>query len=380
MIDPRIPAELLELARLEEARWPRLAAQARAEGPVALLEPNIYALWAGKQTAKGTALATPTRRMVQVAGDFAMDPDDGEERYSDLSKYGGRTDWVNSRTGQGEPAIEATPTELAWLLWAFHGAETVTAVTGPPTAQKHTTVPTSTRGHWLTCYRRAGLSLIQRHRMIDCMIGRIQIEGSTANKAVRVTPRLFCLDPFETIAADPAGVDMPVDKPFLFTDGTGAFTLDGTVIKAHSQFTFVADEDLSLVFADDVIAHDLAQGEAQCTIGVTLKFDSDALAAWNKLVYGSASPAANTKPLKNIPALGSYSAYLKQRDGAGALNGREFKLTIPGVKWDIPPAPGPNPAGGETEVALAGAMRPVAGQAPYTIDVNTANTVVAFTS
>lgn len=379
MTTHRIPRELLELARLEEARWPELAEQAIAEGPVALLEPNVYGLWGGKQTAKGTVLATPTRRLVQISGDFGMDPDDGEQRYSDTTKYGGRTDWVNSRNGQGEPAVEATPTELAWLLWMFHGAETVTAVTGPPTAQKHTFVPSTGRGHWGAYWRRVGQSLIQRHRMNDCMIGRVQIEGSTANKDVRITPRMFSLDPFEVIAADPAGIDMPVDKPFLYTDGVGAFTIDGTVIKAQSQFTFVADEDLSLVYGDDTVPHDLAQGDANVTIGVTLLFDSLALAQWNKLVYGTATPATGTKPLKTLPALGSYMAYLKQKDTAGALNGREFKLTVPGVKWDIPPAPGPNPAGGTTEVALAGAMRPVAGQPAYTIDVNTDNTVTAFT-
>lgn len=343
-----------------------------------MLEPNIYALWGGKQTAKGTPNVTPTRRLVQVGGDFNMARDDGEENYSDLNKYGARTDWVNNLTGTGEPAVEATPTELAWLLWIFHGAEVVTAVVGPPTAQKHTVTPQTGRGHWATFVRRVGRSIINRHAFNDCLISRVQIEGSTANKAVRITPRVLSLDPMEVLAADPAAA-MPADKALLYTDGTGSFTVDTVVIRGQSQFTLVIDEDLTPVYGDDVVPHDFAQGNAVVTIGVTVLMDDVAQARFNALVYGTATPAAGAKPLRTIPALGSYTFWLKQRDAAGALNGREFKLTIPGVKWAIPDAPGPNPDGGSTEIALAGAMRPVTGQPAYTIDVNTANGDVAFT-
>lgn len=44
-------------------------------------------------------------------------------------------------------------------------------------------------------------------------------------------------------------------------------------------------------------------------------------------------------------------------------------LTIPGVKWQIPEAPAPNPQGGNTEIALAGQVRTVGSSDPYTIDI-----------
>jgi hypothetical protein len=344
-----------------------------------MLEPNYYGLWGGKQTAKGTANTAPPVRYVQVGGDFNLTRDDGVERWSDLTKYGNATDWVNSVTGLGEPVLETTPTELAHLLWLFHGAETVTAVTGPPAQSKHQFTPQAGRGHWATFFRRIGQSVTQRQQFVDCMIGRVQIEGSTANKAVRVTPRILSLDPGEVRTADPAAA-IPTDKSFLFTDASSSFTIDGVVIRGHSAYTFVADEDLSVVYADDVVAHDIVQGTANATIAVTLYFDADALARWNVLVYGSAAPVQGTKPSKRVPALGSYSFSHKQRDAAGALNGRQFDLTIPGVKWTIPDAPGPNPDGGAVEVTMNGQMRPVSGQPPYTIDVYTASSVVAFTA
>lgn len=345
---------------------------------MALLENRIYGLWAGKQIAKGTPNVAPGKRLVQVGGDFASALDVGSENYSDLQKYGAQTDWVNNLTGTGEPAIEATPTELAYLLWLYHGAEVVTAVPGPPAASKHTFTPSSGRGHWTTFAKRVGLTNIIRQRFADSLVSRIQIEGSTANKAVRITPRAMSLDPGETFAADPVA-GMPTDKAFLYTDGSAAFMIDDQVFRGQSQFTFVADEDLQPVYGDDVVPHELAQGNATVTIAVTVLMDDVALALWNTWVYGAAAPAEGTKPKRTIPALGSYEFSLKQRDDDGELNGREFALAIPGVRWTPPEAPAPNPDGGSTEIALSGSMRPLPATPAYTLDVYTDPAALAFT-
>jgi hypothetical protein len=357
-----------------------------------MLEQDVYALWGARNTggAKGSPIAeaSMTRRFIQIGGDFNVAKDQGSQPYSDLSKYGSQVDWVNSVLGQGEPVIETTPTELAWLLWMFHGAETVTAIPGPPAQSKHQFKPSIGRGWYGTFYRRVGQTVVQRHRYNDCIITRLQIEGSTGQKDVRVTPRILSLDPAEKRDTDPTLV-MPTDRPFLYTDGVGSFTIDGTVFAGQSQFTLVVDDDIGTTFGDDVVPFELLTGNAVVTIGATVKVDSNALARWNTLVYGSAAPAAGTKPSKNVSALGSYLFSLKQRDAAGALNGRQFDLNIPGVRWAIPDAPGPNPEGGDAEIALAGAMRPTGvfnpGTGlwtvadPYTIDVYTASTDVAFT-
>lgn len=355
-----------------------------------ILEPNVYALIAAKQTARNSpvALNSLTRRYLQVTGGMAINRDDGKEDYGDVpvsgtpasSKYGSSTDWVNSLLGQGEPGIEATPTELAHLLWLFHGAETVTTITGPPAAAKHTFTPQLNRGHYFTLFERVGASVITRRKHNDCLIDRVQIEGSTANKAVRITPRIISLDPGENQTADPTVIPaLPADRPFLYTDGVGSFTIDGVVVNGHSQFSLVIDDAWTPVFGDDVIPLDLVQGNPVVTIACTMHFDANALAEYNRIVYGTATPAIGARPSKNVAALGSYSFDLKQRDAAGNLTGREFKLTLPGVKWAPPAAPGPNPAGGGTELAISGEMRPVTGQQPYTIDVNTASADTAFT-
>jgi hypothetical protein len=437
-------------------------------------EANIYGLWFGKQTAKASENTAPAHRAIQVGGDMNIARDDGTENWSDMTKYGGNTDWINSLTGNGNPAIEATPSETGAMLWLAHGSEVATAGTnnvwtiagapgsgqftlviwdgaqsiqvpnvlntmtaasldtaieaamlaagyaanqvtcagGPlnttaitvtfsgvgsaakpfylsktadttaPAATltnttsavrtKHTYTPQITQGHWATFVKRMGTTVITRQSFIDCLIGGFTLESSTANKATRLTPTILSLDPGKVVATDPvAGLPTGIDgKPFLYTDGTGTFTVDGFVQQGQSQMTMSVTEDRTPVPGDDVVPYDFAVGTPAVTIGVTLVFDAVGLAEYNRLVYGTATPAAGTKPLRNIPALGSYSFDLKQKDNQGNLSGNELKATIPGVKWAVPDAPGPNPSGGNTEIALAGSMRPLGGSTqPYTLDV-----------
>lgn len=346
---------------------------------MALMEPNFYALWLGKQSAQGTPNASPTKRFIQVTGDFNFARDEGSENWSDLTKYGGRTDWVNSLVGQGEPGIEASPTEIAYLFWLFTGGETVTAITGPPAASKHTFVPSTGKGFFTTAYQRVGLTNIRRHQHNDALITRLQLEGSTANKAVRATPRFLALDPGNVgPTTDPTPV-MPTDKAFLYTDGSGAFAIDGSSFPGQSQFTLVLDDAWDVVYGDNVTPFDFVQGTPTATIACTVYLDGTALAKLNTIIYGTASPTAGTKPIKTIPSFGSYAFDLKQRDGTGALNGRELKGTFPAVKWTAPDYPGPNPDGGATELAFAGELRP-SGSPLFTIDVYTASADVAFTT
>lgn len=352
-----------------------------------LIESNIYALWVGKQSAKGTPNTTPGKRLVMVAGNLGTDRDDGNENYSDLTKYGARTHWVNSLTGSGEPACEATPVELAYLLWLFHGGETVSAVTGPPTGSRHRTTPTSAIGHYFTAFLRVGSTVLRRHQHNDCIITRVAIESSSANKAARVTPRILSLDPGVIYATDPVAA-LPTDRPFLHTDlslnagvgSDGSMTLDGVVYRGLTQWNLTIDDAWEPNYGDDSRPYDFHQGTPTVTVGATLLMDAAALARFNALYYGTTTPSAGTKPLRSIAALGSFNGMLRQRDNTGAFNGRVLNGNVPGVKWTLPDAPPPAPDGGQTELALAGTMEPIAGQQPYTLDVETDAGTVAFTT
>lgn len=334
-------------------------------------ELNINALAVGKQTAQGTAATTTMRRLKWLGGDVEFSRDDGKEEWSDLGKFGGATDWVNSVSGAGTPGVSATPEELAYLLYLFEGGETTTAVTGPPAKTKHTFVPLPGAGFWTTWFRRIGASQIQRQNFVDSRIGQVVIEGSTAQKAVKITPSVLSLDPAVTVAADPASAaTLPPKRPYLYTEGTGSFEIDELVFRGQSQFTFTSNADLSVVYGDDTTGYAVVSGNPGVTLGVTVYLDADGLAEYNRLVYGSATPAAGTKPRKTVSPLGSYGftlAALEQE--TGDPNGDEFSLTVPGVKWAVPNAPAPSQAGGAAEIALAGEMRVVPGEPAYQADV-----------
>ena len=344
-----------------------------------LLESGLYGAWIGKQTAKGTPNAAPSKRLQMVGGNFGTARDDGEENYSDLTKYGARVDWVNSLTGSAEPVCHATPVETAYMLWLLHGAEVFTAmaaVVGPPAVPamgRHRFTPTSTMGHYATAFLRVGSSQIRRHQFNDCVVTRAVIEASSANKAARITPRILSLDPAQIYAADPAAA-LPTDRPFLFTDygqagGAAAPTIDGSLTmggvtyRGITQWTFTIDDAWEPIYGDSATPYDFNQGTPTVSVGTTIYADAAGVAKYNLLWYGTATPAAGARPIKSIPSLDSFLGTMRQRDSTGAHAGRELITTVPGVKWAPPDAPAPNPDGGVTEIPLAGTMRPVAGRA-----------------
>jgi hypothetical protein len=335
---------------------------------MSMVETNIYSLWGAKQTAKGSPAAEATKKFLQVAGDLNVNRDDGSENWSDGSKFGSSTDWINSIGGAGSPGIEAQSDALAYLLWLFHGAETVTGTT----PKVHKTEPGNSF-FWSTWWKRVGQTQIQRQKFNDCRIGSLVIEGSTANKAVRVTPNVLSLDAGEIFSSDPAKA-ISSNPVFIYTEGSGTFTIDSVVMRGHSQFSITFDEGLTPVYGDDVTVYDFARGLAKVTLGVTIYADSDGMAQYNKLVYGEASPAAGKKPIKTQPTYGSYSFNLAK---ASPLTDA-FKFNAEAVKWTPFDAVAPAPDGGPTEISLAGELRLKTGKPLYTCEVT--NEDAAYTS
>ena len=329
------------------------------------VESNVYGLWAAKQSAKGSVVAgdTSQRRFVQVAGDFVTNRDDGSENFSDATRFGDSADFINTLVGQGNPTIEATPNEVAWLCYIFFGAETYTAKVPATSPPKYVFEPGSTTGFWTTWWKRVGLSDVVRHKYGDSKITALRFEGSTANKVVKVIPTITSLDPGIVRAADPATA-MPTQKPFLYTEGQGNFTLDGTVFTGHSQFAFTFDDAQSPWYGDKATPHDLVAGNAQVNLeGITLLLDSASIGRYNNIIYGTATPAADAKPIAGAtaPITGSYSVDLVR----GATDARErLKIEIPKVKWTPDMTIPPNPDGGAVEIALGGQMRNNTGSTP----------------
>jgi hypothetical protein len=340
------------------------------------LEANLYALWAAKQTAKGTPVAgsEATKRFRQVAGDLTVNREDGSEGFSDMDRFGNMTDFVNTITGEGAPGIQTTPTETAWLFWVFFGADTVTGVADP---WKHVFTPQTNGGFWATFWKRVGGSVTRKDKFNDCKLGQLVLEGSTAQKVVRIAPSILSLDPGEVFTADPA-IEPVLTDPFLWTEGVGTFKVNTVVLKGSSQFTATWDEGLSPYYGDDVVPYDLITGNSNITLGTTILVDSAGHEEYNKRIYGTATPTATTKPLKALDAIGSYEFNLKKKNSAGEITPkRNMLVEFPGVRWSPDLAIPPSPDGGPIELSLGGGMRKIAGQPGSRITMEIGN--AAFT-
>lgn len=320
-------------------------------------ELNVYRTQAAKQTAKGSAAAAPTKAFRTVTGGIAVNRDQGSENVSDgATMFPDIVDWVNSVSGQGTLGIQLTPAESAYLMWLFIGAETVTANAERATYNDHVTQPGATPPFYSTWWDKEGLSLIQRLKHADCLVTQMQFEGSTANKALRVSPQVISLDPAQYLTADPTWATMPIaDKVMLFTEAASTFTVDGTVFRGQSQFTVVLNRAGTPVYTDSITPYEVQFGTPEATVAGTFQADADSQALWNKQLYGTATPSNLAKPVATLPALGSYSFEAK-KGATTTLTGR-FKFEAAGVRWAIPEWPGPNPDGGNPTLTFNGGMR-----------------------
>lgn len=325
-------------------------------------ELNVYRFAVGKQTNQATPAVAPVKSLIMVAGDVAAARDQGQENWSDgATLYGGRTHWVNSVVGRGTLGLEFTPSEAAYLMYLFNGGEAVTANAERATWNDHKFEPGLQMGFWSTWWKKQGLTLIQRHKYNQCLIGQIQMEMSTANKAIRISPEVISLDPAENITADPTWPTMPVaDSVMLFTEASGTFKVDTVTIRGTSQCTVVLNQALEPTWTDDVVPQEIQRGTPTASIACTILPDADGLAQWNKYLYGTATPTAGAKPTRTLPALGSYEFTAKKGVGA-SLTGMN-KFVAAGVRWNMPDWPAPNPDGGAATLALAGTIEPVTGQ------------------
>jgi hypothetical protein len=337
---------------------------------MAITESNIYALWVAKQTAKGTVATTATKKLQMVSGDISTARADGSENFSDLDRFGDAVDFIDTIQGNGSPVVHAQPNAVAYLCWLFFGGETFTSATAS-TAPKYVFVPQTNTGFWSTWWKRVGLSEIVRQKFNDAKISTLKIEGSTANKVVKVTPSLVSLDPGEKFATDPSPVG-EVAKPFLYTDAVGTFTIDSTVFTAQTQFAITVEAGLAPYQGDAIKFQDMVAGNASISMeGPTILLDTAGLAQYNTIIYGTASPTTGAKPSTAAPYIGSFACEFVR--GSGATR-ESLKIELPGVKWSPDLAIAPNPDGGAIELALNGQMRKVAGSPAITVTVETGGT------
>lgn len=287
-----------------------------------MLETRIEGVWWAKQSAKGTLATTADKQGRKVGGDLNVAREDGNEPFSDGKRFPSAADFVNTVGGNGNPVVQAQPGPLAHLLWMFSGQETVTTpIAG---VNEHVITPNNAGGFWSTWWKMVGQSVGPlRQRFGDCRLVSLRIEGSSAAKVVRITPTFVSLQAGEIITSDPVKV-LDTPEPFLFTDGEASFTIDGTVYRGHSSFAVVLSDAVTPWYGDSVYPFDVNFGAGQISVeNITIGLDAAGLQHYYRQIYGTPTPVAGTKPIRIVPALGSYSFDL--------TSGNQYTLTITGT-------------------------------------------------
>lgn len=335
---------------------------------MAIVESNVETIWWAKQTAKGTVATTATKRGRKVAGTMiGTNVAYGSEDFSDGNRFATASDFVDTIEGGGAPAIQAQSGPFAHLAWLMLGAETVTGTDVPYT---HVITP-GAQSAWTTWWTRLGSSLVMRKRHADCRISQLVLEGSSGQKVLRATPTIMSLDPGEIIAADPAVADDGTE-PLNYNECEGTFTVNGTVIRGHSAFTITITDDLTIFRGDSPRGIDMAPGRGNITLASTILLDTDGLAQYNLLRYGTTTPTAGTKPVTTVPALGTYEFT------ATKSANESIKVKFYGVRWTPPDEPSGSPSGGVLTLALNGGGR-VVGSNPM-IEITVINGDVAYSA
>ena len=250
----------------------------------------------------------------------------------------------------GEITLLATPEALAFVESCIHNNDTLSA--GSPNS--HTLTSAADSSPWLTFIQRVGTGTdVLRDKFVDCRIVSYEINGSAgSDDPVTITCSVIGLTIETAQAADPSPSDNPnsESEPYVWTDVAGQLTIDSDSFPNVSQISLSVSTGEELYFADNITAHDVIQGEPEISMAATLLVDSDGLELWNKLHYGTASPAAGAGISKD--ELKGAVDWKWTYGSSTALREADYSLSNVTLTSDSEMTP--SPEGGALELSVAG--------------------------
>jgi hypothetical protein len=293
------------------------------------IESSAFALWAGKQTARGTPVATADKLLRQTDGGFGINRAFGNEQYGDGARFSNAVDFTDTVVGGGEPVIQAQPGAGAWLVAQTLGTDTLTGA-GP--TYTHTLTPANAGGRWLTVWKKVGVAVgpvRQKHN--DTRVSQLALTCGAGQKVLHLTPTFMSVDPGEVFTSDPVKTDddasNATDYPFIWTEATALWNIDGGgagAIADVNELNLTINDNLDAWYGDDIRPATIVPGRGVVTMSLTLGVTDQVLPKFNLVHYGTASPTAGTKPVKTI-----YSGSLDvtfTRGSAGTL--RSWRLEV----------------------------------------------------
>lgn len=292
-----------------------------------LVETKIGGLWWAKQSARGVAATTADKRGRQATGTVATNRQDGSEKIANDDRFGDAEHFVDSIAGQADFAVLGQAGICAHLAYLIAGQETCTTIqagdaTVGTSVIEHVATPAAQGGFYATMWQKVGEADYRREKFVDNKISRLAIEASTSQKVARATISAPGLDPGEKFVTDPVKA-MDIDPALLYTEGEGAFKVNGQVVRGHIQLNATIDEGITPFYTDAVTPLELAPGDPSVSLALAVALNTEGMAIYNREVYGTTAPAVGAKPVKTLPPIGSYEALL--------VKGTAIVLTVGGT-------------------------------------------------
>ncbi len=312
------------------------------------------------QSAQGTA-AMASVYGARLAGGSMVGPMRTDETFEETTGAQMReARYVSEVHAAGAPEMYVPPNAAAGLLYGVLGAVDTTGAADP---WSHAITAATTRP-WMTWWRSLGGLLFGKST--DCKVDQLVISGE-ANKPLRMTATVQGLDPRHATAEE-ATAAIEIANRVIYYDGNGTLDLEGVAVPCMRSFTLTISRNGEMIPGDGIGPCDITEGEFTIALSAVKLFSTASL--YNRVMFGSATPADNAAVTTSILELGGAGVdFTFTRVGAAPGPERSLRLVLPRMvvdPFEPQPGTGNSPL---LENLTMNALQPAGGVSPITATV-----------
>lgn len=252
---------------------------------------NIADLSFDLQAVKGTAEVVSSYRAYLAGGGFGpvREVADLEETTSSRLRNAA---FISGFRAEGTPEFYVRPGFIGLMLYAAMGAKAVVGAADPYT---HTFTLAATQPY-LTVWRTlSGLF----ERFYDVKVSSLDL-SSASQGALKVSVGLLGLSGVFKSAAEVTATPETTNA-FLHADGKGQFLVETVATSSINRIAIKIATGAAIAYGDDVGGDTVNEGMQTITIETEQTISDFAL--WNRFHYGSATPADNAIPIRDVVEL-----------------------------------------------------------------------------
>lgn len=303
------------------------------------------------QSARGTPAPSSTERVYLVGGTMpAPQKEPAAEPYTSTSRIS-LAPYVDSIRPSGSPLMLVRPESIGALLYAVLGAKAVAGASDPWTH----TLTLGASLPYMTFWRSSPGSL--NERISDARLARLTLSGASGAPLQAALDIIGGSVAYRT--AKEASAALESNDALLHRHGAGALRVEGVAVASISAWQLTIDAAVAMV---ETLAGPVPMLNGRASIILQAEQALVDASLWNRLMYGSASPAnlaaATITPLElaGSPA-GVEFTFTEQ-----ASPERSLRLAMPRVALLRPSGFDPHPDyRPDRMVALYQAFKPASG-------------------